>query len=326
MHINVINADPTPFQSITSTLVKEKLITELYKIVFLVLALLGFHSAALAQADKHNQLLDQYIFNPLVINPAYAGKNQALTAVAHHRYQDHRFSAGRLIQSVSLHSPIGGENYNVGGIIALDRFGDRPTADVMAMYAWRIPVKKGHLSLGVQGGARFIGHDLNTFDDENTLGNAILPRFGGGVYYHVDDFFVGLALPDNVISTINIPETISNIVPHRLYTFIIGNTFRVNENFDVLPSVLLRRFGSGGVFADFNGSVIYDKRFSIGGSFRPERSIALITQMELGQFNIGYSFERWAHRWSGITARVHELVLTYNFRYNVKTVHPRNFK
>ena len=63
---------------------------------------------------QHNAMFSQYMFNGLLINPAYAGSNDVLSATAIDRMQWAGFDGAPKTLSFSLHSPLKNKKVNVG--------------------------------------------------------------------------------------------------------------------------------------------------------------------------------------------------------------------
>ena len=88
----------------------------------LILSILSFLFCATLFA-QHNVLFSQYMFNGLLLNPAYAGSNEVLSATAVDRIQWAGFDGAPKTLSVSLHSPLKNKKVNVGLSIVNDQMG-----------------------------------------------------------------------------------------------------------------------------------------------------------------------------------------------------------
>ena len=62
---------------------------------------------------QHSPLTSQYLFNGLLINPAYAGSRDALAANLTHRQQWVGFEGAPVTQILSVHAPV---NRRKGGL------------------------------------------------------------------------------------------------------------------------------------------------------------------------------------------------------------------
>src|ERR1700751_4987027 len=101
---------------------------------------------------QHNSLFSQYMFNGLLINPAYAGSNDVLSATAIDRMQWAGFDGAPKTLSFSLHSPLKNKKVNLGLSVLNDQIGVTTQNKINAVYTYRIFFKKSSLSFGLQEG------------------------------------------------------------------------------------------------------------------------------------------------------------------------------
>ncbi len=154
-----------------------------WKMVVAAVALLGCITTARAQQDAH---YSQYMFNQLAFNPAYTGSRDALSATMVLRKQWLGFDGGPTTGNLNLHAPIGNERHGVGFNFENDRLGVTTQSKLALSYAYRIPVGKGFLNLGLSAGflqykTRFSEINPIDVDPSKPLVNAsaLLPRAGG---------------------------------------------------------------------------------------------------------------------------------------------------
>ena len=69
----------------------------------ILIALLVLVLPSFGQQDP---LFSQYMFNPLIINPAYAGSREALSATILHRSQWVGFDGAPTTQTLGVHAPL----------------------------------------------------------------------------------------------------------------------------------------------------------------------------------------------------------------------------
>ena len=105
---------------------------------------------------QHSPITSQYMFNGLLINPAYAGSRDALAANITYRRQWVGFEGAPTTNLFSVHSPIRGSRIGLGLQVYTDRIGVSRETGVMTNYAYRIPFKKGKLQFGIGAGVN--GH------------------------------------------------------------------------------------------------------------------------------------------------------------------------
>ncbi len=109
----------------------------------------------------------QYLHNGLMINPAYAGSREALSAVLSYRMQWMGISDAPRIESVSLHSPMKNDKVALGLKAQFMQYGVTRSQSIYAIYAYHIRLAKGKISFGLKAGA-----DLSNTDYTGLLGIA----------------------------------------------------------------------------------------------------------------------------------------------------------
>ncbi|HNR56801.1 MAG TPA: PorP/SprF family type IX secretion system membrane protein, partial [Flavobacteriales bacterium] len=97
----------------------------------------------LLSAGQHTPLTSQYLFNGLVINPAYAGSRDALAANLTYRHQWVGFDGAPVTQMVSVHSPLGRRKLGAGLLVYNDRIGVSQETGVFTNHAYRIRFRNG---------------------------------------------------------------------------------------------------------------------------------------------------------------------------------------
>src|SRR5579872_5955334 len=122
--------------------------------------ILFFFSCA-ASFAQHNTLFSQYMFNGLLINPAYAGSNDVLSATAVDRMQWAGFDGAPKTLSFSIHSPLKNKKLNAGISFINDQIGITSRNKISGIYAYRLFLGKSSLSFGIQGGIDLVRNNWN---------------------------------------------------------------------------------------------------------------------------------------------------------------------
>ncbi|MEO8761465.1 MAG: type IX secretion system membrane protein PorP/SprF, partial [Bacteroidia bacterium] len=169
----------------------------------LLLLIILFFSVLCVKAQQDN-LYSQYMFNGLLLNPAYAGSNEVLSATALNRNQWVGFDGAPKTSTFSLHTPLKNKKVNVGITFINDRFGITTQNKINAVYAYRLFFKKSSLSFGLQAGVDLIKNNYNAIQT-TTPNDAVftgqfsqqnIPQFGFGIYYKTKTFYAGISSPD----------------------------------------------------------------------------------------------------------------------------------
>ncbi len=275
-----------------------------------------------------------------MINPAYTGTREVLSAFLSYRMQWIGTSGSPLLQSVSFHSPLKNDKVALGLMAQFMKYGVTKSTSIFADYAYHIKLKNGKLSLGLKAGIDLSNTDytgllLNDPDDPVFKTNEkalVLPNFGTGVYYFSDRFYAGLSIP----SFLNYRRSSSgSAVPYHSFSqyeflFSAGALISITPVFKFKPSVLVdyslqntRKLTQ----LDINGNFIIADLVWIGGSWRVSEQVAVgIIQAQINQqLMIGLSYDYPFGRMTSYSKGSTEFVIRYEFRYKVSAANPRYF-
>ena len=146
---------------------------------------------------------NQYILNPLTINPAYAGNRGALNIAAFYRRQWVGIPGAPETMTLAIDAPLLDSKLGLGLMITNDKIGVTRETNFSTYYAYKINMGEGNLSLGLGAGMIITNtawSDLTVHDpgDEYYLLNSsvfVVPDFRFGVYYYNKNYFMGISIP-----------------------------------------------------------------------------------------------------------------------------------
>jgi type IX secretion system PorP/SprF family membrane protein len=286
-----------------------------------------FSYCAFGQQDAQ---YTQYMFNPLHVNPAYAGNKAILSAALIHRSQWVGIEGAPKTQHFSVHSPLKDKNMGVGLQLINDKIGPKNTFGVLGTYAYRVKpskISRGKLGFGLRAGYYRYAFDWNKIDykDESdaiisqSLQNYSFLNFDFGAYYNTRFTYAGLSIYHLNNPKIGIAEDVdrNNAKPSRIlnhFTFTGGKIIEINDRTVFRPSVLVKVAPRSPLVADINASVLLDDVIWLGLSYRTTKAIAAIVEYEINeQFKIGYSYDYSLSKLTNYNSGSHELFLGYNF-------------
>ena len=272
------------------------------KRIIYVLCLLACFSveSVLAQQDPQ---FSTYMYNPLYYNPAAAG-SEGLTRIQltqrtqYLAYQPTIASDGgaQNTQLLSVNLPLASIKSGVGLYVLNDHLGQNTNQAVQLSYAYRIPVKGGTLSLGVQAGLFSKGIDYGQFryDDQNDPSiptgkpSQARPDFGAGVYYNTTDYWVGVSVThiNEAIYTLGTDRSTNPL--NRVAYLTAGYRLALGYDFDVQPSVLIQYDTQPGFKgANIVGNVLltYAENYWLGVGYRSGDAITGTVGLNLGRRN-----------------------------------------
>lgn len=292
------------------------------KIIFFILPIF-----ILLNQDAFSQqrpVYSQYMFNGLVLNPAYAGNQKQLNATVMHRDQWVNIEGAPKTQTLTVHSALKKWPVGIGMLVSRDRIGVHDDLSVYGIYSYKIKLPVGTLAFGLQGGFNNTVSDftkLSILDPSDPFFNGTAkkfkPNFGTGAYYSTNNTYVGFSIPflvNNKIFTVE--NVVSEAREARYYFLTGGHLFPLNDDFKLLPSVLFRVQEGQPAGMDINTNVFIADVLNIGASYRSGDALIFLFELILNQnFRFGYGYDHTLSKVRNYTHGSHEIML--NYRINI---------
>ncbi len=235
---------------------------------FTILLASVFLFQAVAQQDFSRMPNEPtYFFNPLAINPAYAGSRDVVSLTGILRKQA-LFSqnGGAGSEYFSIDAPIANDKIGLG-FQAFNNSTSQASVGFIGSAAYRYFVgEEGVISVGVQGGVyQMLSSGINA-------GNQFKGAFGVGVFYRDFNKYVGIGLPtlsslkSEALSTTG--SFVSVSLPKPIYLS-AGYLYEVTEDLAVKGGIVARTFlgtssGQMATALDFNAMVWYRQKYGVG--------------------------------------------------------------
>lgn len=304
---------------------------------FLIL-LFAFVLHSLDAYTQYVPITSQYLFNGLVINPAYAGSQDVLSVSLSHRSQWVGLKGAPNTQNLCVHGPLKNENIAFGAMLYRDAIGVTKENAFYGTYAYRIKVKNnGFFSFGASGGASMINSQWNqvAVSDQNdpqfSTPSAVFikPNFSFGTYFYNKKFFGGLSVPFMLSHKMNMSGTRYKVYnDFKNYNVLLqfGSYINFGKDFVLKPSTLLKKGPSNSYQADATLQSVFKTKYSFGITYRTSKAMILLAQMKLNdQWFVGYSYDYTFSELKNYQYGSHEVLLRYLFYYRVNARSPRYF-
>jgi type IX secretion system PorP/SprF family membrane protein len=280
--------------------------------------------------SQQNIVTAQYLYNGLLINPAYAGSHVQLSATLTYRNQWVNFDGAPVTATLGVHSSFYKGKVGLGALVTSDRIGSYTNTGAFASYAYLIQTASGgSFSMGVQVGANnykadFSALKLRSGADPSFVNNSeIKPNVGTGIFYYDKKKFIGLSVPGLISYDRLFNNSLQPLYVPRYYYLNAGVRLRVNPRSDkvmLTPSVLVRVQDGTPVSMDFNLNLIFDEQVSIGTSYRTGDGITTFANLRItDKLSVGYFYDWITSDVRSYSRGSHELML--NFRTRIKKVH-----
>lgn len=298
--------------------------------------------ASLPLWAQQDPMYSQYMFNGLVLNPAYAGSREAINVTALHRTQWVGIPGAPTTTTFSAHAPVKKDNIGLGLIFVNDRIGVTETNNLGFNYAYMIKMSKGVLSLGLQASVMQYRADFTSvihsfspdvFDPSfSSVVNRWLPNFGTGAYYRTDRFYVGLSMPNILTNNLNGETNVAFIGNNRArqyrHAFLTsGYVFDITKGLKLRPSFLLKYVDGAPLELDLNANLWLYDMFAVGLSYRSFDSIDALFEFQVTpQLSLGYAYDYTLTPLGRFTSGTHEIMIRYEFGFGKsRIITPRYF-
>ncbi len=280
---------------------------------------------------------DQYILNPLTINPAYAGNRGALNIAAFYRKQWAGITGSPETMTLSADAPFLDSKLGLGLTISNDKIGVTKETRFNTNYSYKIELKKGILSFGLGAGiitTNTAWSDLVVLDQEDSYYLVdsrvlVVPDFSFGAYYSYKNYFAGFSIPKLLAYTFNPDRNkySSKFEPGNYnYLFNTGYLFTLSPKVKIFPSTLVTFTPGEKLLYDLNVHVNFLERFWSGVSYRSNRSVAALFQFAINdQIRFAYTYDLDFGRLGRYSNGSHEIMVRYEFKYKVDAVNPLIF-
>jgi type IX secretion system PorP/SprF family membrane protein len=291
----------------------------------------------LSMSGQLTPVTNQYVLNPLTINPAYAGNRGVLNLVANYRKQWAGIKGAPETVTFSADAPVLDNKVGLGLIIMNDKIGVTNNTYIMSNYAYNIALGDGSLSFGLGAGiitTNTAWSDLVVLDpgDELYLTSSsrfLVPSFSFGTYFTKHNYFLGFSIPEFVGYKFNYDKNKYGLtIDPSQYNFLLYTGYAINFSPKVtfIPSTLLNFSPGQKMLVDLNANLNFNNRFWIGASYRNQRSVGALLQLQVNdQFKIAYTYDFDTGKLGGYSNGTHEIMLRYEFRYKVNVVDPLIF-
>jgi type IX secretion system PorP/SprF family membrane protein len=264
--------------------------------------------AAFAQVKaQYEPSFSHYWAMETSFNPAAVGKQDKINVDVAYNMSLLGFENNpkTMYASADLHFYFLGAYHGVGAKFVNDQIGLFAHNSIAIMYAVRLKMLGGSLSIGVQPtliGEKFDGSKVVTeepndpaFSTSALTGSGF--DLGAGLYYQHRYWYVGASVMHALAPKVELGEN-NELSISRTYYFTAGGNIRLRNPFlSIQPSVLGRT--DGVVYrADVTARLTYQhekRRLYLGVGYSPTNSVTVYIGGNFHGINLGYSYEAYTN-------------------------------
>lgn len=287
---------------------------------------------SLAAYGQQRPVHSLYMFDPLLINPAYAGTHVQLSATGVYRNQWVNFPGAPKTFTGTVHSGFRKAKVGVGLMFGNDQIGVHSDNSVYGIYSYKIKLSErkggGILSFGLQAGFNALKSDylLTIPKDQPEIGviSKFNWNFGTGAFFRNRNMYAGISIPYIVHNKIiGVSNTASDSIrgidskgrQQRYYYLMGGLTRQLSPIVKWQPSALIRVQENAPLSFDLNTMFIFYDAVGAGVSYRLNDSFIGLFELQLNEnFHVGYAYDITMSDVRQYSNGSHEIMINYRIK------------
>lgn len=301
------------------------------KIVYSLMLLLGL-SVSAQQEPQYTQ----YMYNPSVINPAYAGSLGYGSLFSLYRTQWIGLEGAPKTLNLAYHQPLENSNLGLGGNLVHDEIGPSATTNLAIDISYTIHFEnESRLAFGMKVGGQLLNIDytkLNHYNPSdvsfsNNITNQFSPNIGAGLFYYNENSYLGLAVP-MLLQTKRYDEFAYSDVNRRQHFYLAGGkVYDLSYNLKFKPAFVAKMVAGAPLQLDLTGNFLIDEKFTVGLAYRWSAAVSALVGFKVSdRLAIGYGYDRETTRLANFNSGSHELFLQFDlFKITQHLETPRFF-
>jgi type IX secretion system PorP/SprF family membrane protein len=271
-----------------------------------------------------------YMFDPILVNPAYAGTQVQLSGTAIYRNQWVNLEGAPKTFTATVHSGFLKSKMGLGVIATNDKIGIHNDVGLYGVYSYKIKLTQlSSLSFGIQGGFNNLRSDYNLLNlknqnDPNLAGviTKFNPNVGAGLFYRFKEVYLGFSVPQIIENKVFVNETLGPSLSKqvRYYYLFGGLNKKLSKDFRWIPSALVRLQGDAPMSFDINSTIVYKDAVGLGASYRLKEGFVGLFELQINEnFHVGYAYDFTVTELSQFSSGSHEIMI--NYRIKIQGIH-----
>ena len=289
--------------------------------IILILFIAFISTIGYGQQLPHYSL---YMLNEVIINPAALSKEKDNKLTLMLRDQWSSFEGAPTTQSIS-YNHLNHNKFKKGISILNDVTGPISNINATVSGAYSISIQdRNRIALGAS--ATIMQYKIDnsqiTLEDDGVFDPTLYggvdkahgSSFAIGAYYYNSDYFIGLAVPNIISSSLNISDNKDSNKPENHYYINGGANIDLANNNKVIPSFMIKKVGALPIQLDINIRGVYNDLLWAGLSYRTSDAVVALFGIDYDQSSFGYSYDITTSSMRIPSAGTHGLLYSYKFK------------
>lgn len=278
----------------------------------------------------------QYMYNPTLINPAYAGSKGFTSVYGLYRTQWVGLEGAPKTANISMNKPIEGSKLGYGVSVLNDNIGVSDNTQLSVDLAYTLFLQnESRLAFGLKVSGNLLNVNYNKLNQytpgeqvlQNNITNMFSPNVGAGIYYYNKSSYLGASVP-MLFNTEKYDDINRDQVNQRYHMYFMGGkVFDLSYNLKFKPAFISKVVPGAPLQLDLSSNFMFNDKFVVGAAYRWSASVSALAGFQVNdRLFIGYGYDTETTRLSSYNSGSHELFLQFDiFRKNSRIDSPRFF-
>lgn len=271
---------------------------------------------------QQNPVYTQYMYNPTIINPAYAASKESMSFFGLYRNQWVGIDGAPKTANVGFTTPLNNPKLGLGVNFVNDHIGALDENSISFDLAYTLDVDAQYkLALGLKGTANLLSMSyskLNIYDQTmpfayEDVKNKFSPNIGAGAYLYSDVAYLGLSVPK--VFKVDYYDDIKRRTMRQqpLFYMMGGYVFDLGSDWLLKPA-FLSKIGGGKPSVDLTANFLFQEKFTIGTAYRWNASISALTGFQIDEnWFLGYAYDFDTTKLNPYNAGTHEIFMRFDW-------------
>jgi len=232
--------------------------------LFSVIILFFLILAADKSFAQREVMYEQYLQNPMAINPGFTGVRETFNMTAMFRRKWFTIQNSPSSQTFAADGTFGNGKFGIGFQAMNDQTSFFTTTAFSASFAYHLGISdQWKLAVGGQGGINV----LPVFDVGSSYNstNRALGSFGIGAWLHSDNFYLGVSKPELLSQGFG-QQQIAYYYRRPLYVM-VGGSYDLADEVKLIPNVLFVQEKDYKLRVDFGGRFWFNEKVGVGATY-----------------------------------------------------------
>ena len=236
----------------------------------------------------------QHQFNRLTYNPAYAGVKEGLNVSSLVRDQSIGNHSLRY-RTISIDMPVKFYSMGVGLVIENQQQGIQDIFTIKGVYSYKIKVKSGVLSFGVDAGVEQykVGLDQLAIQHETdptlVAGQQMVPYMSAGLFYQKERYFVGVSMNRLFTNSIHYNSDSLSLSTVRRGTILGGYKIKLSSAWHIRPSFMTDVMAEQPLLMYLSVLSDYKEKYWVGVGYRFQTEYAIVSGVNFSRLINGFT-------------------------------------